>query len=141
MIRVYKYGLLPPTTNTDIVSHAIRRGHRYQNELVESERRIRAEFAEGRVKICPRLQELENDVVSTLASIESIDTAFKSNTAEPGSLERKRVLRKELKTLRTEIKTLKVELKRDGRLDALRVSTNEQRKLETKTGLRPHDSI
>lgn len=33
--RVYKYGLLPPTHNAELVADEMRRGHRYYNRLIE----------------------------------------------------------------------------------------------------------
>jgi hypothetical protein len=41
-MKVYKYGLLPPTTNTDLVREQLRAAHNYRNRLVEIERERRA---------------------------------------------------------------------------------------------------
>lgn len=46
MIRVYKYGLLPPTTNAPLVREQLRAGHVYRNQLVEIERARRAAVRE-----------------------------------------------------------------------------------------------
>ena len=40
-MRVYKYGLLPPTTNSDLVHDQIKLAHRYRNKLIELERKRR----------------------------------------------------------------------------------------------------
>lgn len=37
-IRNYEYGLLPPTTNADLVDEQLRHGHHYHNALIEIER-------------------------------------------------------------------------------------------------------
>jgi hypothetical protein len=42
MIRVYKYGLLPPTLNEPLVREQMRSAHRYRNQLIEIERARRA---------------------------------------------------------------------------------------------------
>ena len=39
--RVYQYGLLPPTTNAELIDDQIRGAHRYRNVLVEIERERR----------------------------------------------------------------------------------------------------
>lgn len=40
-MRVYKYGLLAPATNADLVADQIYKGHNYQNKLVELEKEKR----------------------------------------------------------------------------------------------------
>lgn len=46
MIRVYRYGLLPPILNVRIVADQMRLVHRYRNVLIEIERERRIEVAE-----------------------------------------------------------------------------------------------
>jgi hypothetical protein len=42
MVRVYKYGLLPPSQGGETVAEQMRAAHRYQNQLIEIERTRRA---------------------------------------------------------------------------------------------------
>src|SRR5690606_25933593 len=45
MIRIYEYGLRPPTINAQLVEEQMRAGHRYRNTLVEIERERRERVA------------------------------------------------------------------------------------------------
>lgn len=37
LITTYKFGLLPPTFNVPLVRDQLKRGHNYQNKLIEIE--------------------------------------------------------------------------------------------------------
>lgn len=45
IVKVYRYGLLPPTEGAERISEQIWRAHRYQNALIEIERRRRERLA------------------------------------------------------------------------------------------------
>lgn len=73
-MKVYQYGLLPPTTNAERVREQMRAAHRYQNTLVEIERAKRAairEIYDGAVSL-PDLEaavaRAESDVEAALAA-------------------------------------------------------------------------
>lgn len=76
MIRVYKYGLLAPTQNGDLVHQQMRGAHRYQNTLVEIERGRRdavraATSRHGDVAV------LEDAVAAAVAAEEAAASAIK----------------------------------------------------------------
>ena len=44
VVKVYRYGLLAPTENRDLVAQTMRLAHEYRNKLVEIDRQERAEI-------------------------------------------------------------------------------------------------
>lgn len=62
--KVYKYGLLAPTENADLVRQQMRLAHRYRNTLVEIERARRAAARE--VVSIPDLEATKNEALSEL---------------------------------------------------------------------------
>jgi len=80
-MRVYKYGLLRPTTNADLVHEQIKIGHKYRNKLIELEikRRdlIRAEVAKSSV--------VEDDFTDAKLAVEKfkhLDKLLKQKNAQ-----------------------------------------------------------
>jgi hypothetical protein len=67
MIKVYRYGLLPPTENATLVFEQMQKAHVYRNKLVEIERRRRA---------------AQRELLSTLPSIAALEAAAKAADEE-----------------------------------------------------------
>jgi hypothetical protein len=57
---VYKYGLLPPTENKDIVDEQIPLGWAYYNKLIEIDIYYRKLYREERCRYCPEIEMLES---------------------------------------------------------------------------------
>jgi ribosomal protein L37AE/L43A len=65
-IRVYEYGLLPPTGNAAVVDQQMRDAHRYRNVLVEIEHERRASVRAA-MGAHPDMQPLEEQVAAAVA--------------------------------------------------------------------------
>lgn len=74
MIRVYKYGLLPPIDHAETVQDQMRAGHRYRNTLTEIERGRRAALREIDRSI-PEVAAQEALVSERLASLTEATSA------------------------------------------------------------------
>ncbi len=54
MIKVFKFGLLPPTTNGNLVREQMYNAHKYHNEIIKLENDKRAELRKvgGNIEDC-----------------------------------------------------------------------------------------
>src|SRR5277367_5369365 len=78
MIRVYKYGLLPPTLNEALVRSQMRNAHRYRNQLVEIERGRRA-AVRAVYSSHPTLTELEVEAKAARTALDEARDIIKKN--------------------------------------------------------------
>lgn len=117
---VYKYGLLPPTLNKELVSEQMLLAHRYYNLLVEIERKRRA-VVDGILSshsgVAPIESEIEVVDGELQAAIENIKKARnrsrrRSDTKE--QRQRVRDLRARLKELRAQRKVARIALREDA---------------------------
>jgi hypothetical protein len=68
--RVYRYGLLPPIENVDLVHEQMRLAHQYQNTLTEIERERRA-AVRAATAIYPSIEALTAEVAAAEAVLEA----------------------------------------------------------------------
>lgn len=85
-VRVFKYGLLPPTEGAEAVREQLRLAHRYLNQLVEIERARRAarraiEINAGLATATADVEAAEAAVGQVLAAIAASKAATRSGTA------------------------------------------------------------
>lgn len=79
--RVYRYGLLAPTENGDLVRQQMRLGHRYQNDLIAIERGRRLAFA-AVMSSDTRIAEAEAKITEIEAKItEAVERARQARVA------------------------------------------------------------
>src|SRR5271157_5906341 len=75
-VKIYEYGLLPPTVNAELVDDQMRAAHRYRNVLVELERerrtRVRA-ILSGHADTEPLAAEVERLASEHAAARERIN--------------------------------------------------------------------
>jgi hypothetical protein len=74
--KVYRYGLLSPTSNGRLVDETIYRGHQFYNRLIEIERARRAEYRAERTRRFPELATVESLVEDLTKQIETMRTAI-----------------------------------------------------------------
>jgi hypothetical protein len=83
-IRVYKYGLLPPTENAALVRDQMRLAHRYRNTLVEIERGRRAAMREAERSYGDAVG-LSADVDAAEESLHAVLEQLKAERVERGN--------------------------------------------------------
>lgn len=115
--RVYKYGLLPPTQNADLVDAEISGAHAYYNMLIEIERRRRQAYADLMSQF-PEVAELEACRDALSAQIDAACQVVKDqrkSTRSRSELPAERETIKELKARRKQVsaqlKTAKKQLR------------------------------
>jgi phage FluMu protein Com len=109
--KVFKYGLLSPTSNGRLVDEAVYLGHRFYNRLIEIERDRRAEYRAERTLCFPALAAVEKVVADrevllekARVAITSVKIAGHTRTVDvEGASEVKR-LQAELKELREKLR-------------------------------------
>lgn len=74
-IRVYKYGLMPPTANADIIHEQLRLAHRYRNAHTEVTRYVRG-FVRDCMKRHPGYEKAERRRDDALAAVRVVMTAI-----------------------------------------------------------------
>lgn len=139
-MKVYQYGLLPPTVNADLVRQQIRSAHVYRNTLVEIERGRRA--AERAVLSAPaNVAAAEVEVAAANAALDAArqvvkrergETRSRSETTEQREAiltarERRKAARATLGDLRREARVAAVDIRKEieGRANDLRKSARE----------------
>lgn len=89
MITTFKYGLLAPITNLDLVRDQIKRGHNYQNALIEIERWRRNEIRtlESQIGNIPMLttllKEADDKVLAIIKAIKVGNAKARSRVETP----------------------------------------------------------
>lgn len=83
---VYRYGLLEPTINGDLVDEQILAAHKYQNKLIELEHSRRRARDEA-IALDPRAAELNSRIAAQEAALESERRAFSAQRSEARSLD------------------------------------------------------
>jgi hypothetical protein len=78
---VYKYGLLPPTANAEVVSDQMQRAHRYYNQLIEIERWRRETYR----KLRSWMPEIENLEAWRSVEVERLELARQAITSQRAS--------------------------------------------------------
>lgn len=103
MLKVYKYGLLAPSSNGELVRSQMRAAHGYRNTLVEIERGRRAAI---RSILAEHGSEpaLEHAVTEAEAALEDAERAIKSRRAETRSRSEKQAQRDVLREARERLK-------------------------------------
>ena len=116
--KVFKFGLLPPTKNGEMVAEQMRNGHAYQNQLVriENDRReairgVGAQLSLGIARLEAELDEIKSELKNTYGVVGSKHSAqmdkwtSKEDKAIVDSLKsRKKAIIAQLKPLRAELK-------------------------------------
>jgi hypothetical protein len=124
MIRIYEYGLLPPTLNEQLVEDQMRAGHRYRNALVEIERERRERVAAvmtGHVDTEPLADEIatlseERERLRLQIRKHRATTRSRSEAAEDRA--RVRDLGARLKDLRAQLRAAKATIAADPEIQA-----------------------
>jgi Putative transposase DNA-binding domain len=109
MIKVYKFGLLRPTENGDLVIKQMRLAHTYGNSLVEIERGRRAHIR-GIYSSCGDEQSLERAVADIEATVVDVAKAIKARRAETRSRSEKQSDRDALRDARQKLSAARAEL-------------------------------
>lgn len=108
-MKVYKYGLLPPTTNADLVRQQIRAAHTYRNTLVEIERGRRA-AERALLSSSPAVLEAEEQVAAANVVLENALKVVKTERAltrtRSESAEQRAAIKAARETLRAALRSL-----------------------------------
>lgn len=108
--RVYRFGLLAPTVNAEIVDQQMRLGHRYQNDLVQLERQ-RREQVESAFRLDPEVARLTDAVAVADAQLEALREGIQSERTGVRKKDQAPTITEETKALRSELKALRAELR------------------------------
>lgn len=128
MIRVYKYGLLPPIDHAETVQDQMRAGHRYRNTLTEIERGRRAALREIDRSI-PEVAAQEALVSERLASLTEATGAVTAARSEARSRAETAAMRELVRERRASIKEAERELRETRRATFRRPTTEEKVKV------------
>jgi Putative transposase DNA-binding domain len=83
MITTYQFGILPPTTNATLVRDQIKRGHAYQNKLIEIEIWRRGELRKL-LSQAGNVPQLESELRAAEETLDTIEKKRKSANAKLG---------------------------------------------------------
>jgi hypothetical protein len=83
MIKTYKFGLQAPTFNAHLLRDQLKRGHVYQNKLIEIERWRRNELRQVESK-AGNIPVLENKLILAQDAFEQIEKKIKANNSKLG---------------------------------------------------------
>jgi hypothetical protein len=103
---VYRYGLLPPTTNADLARRHLRAAHRYTNLLIEIERGRRAALRQAE-QADPALQGVDAAIAWLDAECAQIATAVKAARGRNRQRDVRADLRADLRERRALLKRAK----------------------------------
>ena len=123
-VKVYRYGLLPPTNNAALVADQMRLHHRYSNKLTEIERDRRESVrkvmeAHGDIpEMQARAAELAADLKDAILVIKAQRAVTRDRSDTAAMRARVTTLRKELKARRATIKSAKKASKEDPVVNA-----------------------
>lgn len=129
---VYRYGLLPPTLNGDVVDEQMRAGHRYYNQLIEIERWRRQEYrsAVGDYDEIECLDAwrtaLVDDLEAARDAVKSQRKATRSRSDTAAQREACNELRVELREVSALLKATKLALREDAALRARAEEINQE---------------
>lgn len=139
LTKVYRYGLLPPTMGGDRVDEQIRLAHRYQNTLIEIERRRRDAIAaiqrshDTTAPIVAQEAALVAELEAQRRSIAATTAAAKSKKAvTPEQRARAADIKEQLRRVRAALKTARAELRDDASVGAQIAAVNAAAKAEQK---------
>lgn len=124
MIRIYEYGLLPPTTNAELVEDQMRAGHRYYNALIEIERERRRRVSEvmsGHEDTEPLVTEIKtltDERERLRLSIKATRSASRARTESADIRARVRDLAAKIRSLRERLKDAKRRIVEDATIKA-----------------------
>ena len=131
MIRIYEYGLLPPTFNAERVDHQIRAGHRYRNVLIEIERERRAKVREilgGHADTEPLAAEVDRLATEREAARQRLKLARGVTRSRSDSAEDRAAVREigvHLKAARADLKAAKARIASDPDIQAKLAAVQE----------------
>jgi hypothetical protein len=123
-IRVFSYGLRPPTHNADLVASQIRSARIYRNQLIELELHRRQAYRavlgthQDLAQIGAEILELQARVEELRLHIKSARKDARKRVAQPNAVEQVKLLRDRLKILRAEAARIRVALREDPRIQA-----------------------
>lgn len=109
-VRVYEYGLLPPTVNADLVDQQMRDAHRYRNMLTEIERARRTrvrEIMSSHQDMAPLQQQIDE----LTAKRNELRDGVKKTRAATRSRSETKEQRDAIKALNEQIKNLVIKIK------------------------------
>jgi hypothetical protein len=108
--RVYKYALLPPTANAEIVERTFVEARIYYNKLVTIENRRRWRYRDARSRIFPELggleaeaRALEEELKAARASVNSTKAISRTRKVNQGDKEKIDSIKKRLREVRSRI--------------------------------------
>ena len=118
-VRVYRYGLLAPTTNHELVRDQLHKAHRYRNRLIEIERdhRDRVRDIQGSHPTVEPLRAQLDDLGDQIADAKAA-----------GDPARRKALQKERKQVREAFKSAKQALRADAQVSVAIHGLNEATK-------------
>ena len=108
--RVYKYGLLPPTTNAELVSQQMISAHRYYNDLISIER-SRREAVRAILSAHSTVEPLELEAARIALELEAARAEARASRQETGSKLAAAPLRAKVRALADTIKAARAELR------------------------------
>lgn len=124
-VRVYKYMLLPPTENAELVLASFKQGRAHYNRLITIELVARRRYREARTRLFPEYADLEAkaaecdaQVEAARAEIKAAKGRTKSRKVDPEAAKNVKRLAAELKVLRARLKDMRKELAKSPELQA-----------------------
>lgn len=139
LTKVYRYGLLPPTMAGDRVDEQIRLAHRYQNTLIEIERRRRdavaaiqrshdttAPLVAQEAALVAQLHAQRQSIAATAAAARSKKAVTPEQRAQTTAM------KEQLRTVRAELTAARAALRDDASVGAQIRAVNESAKVESK---------
>ena len=121
---VYKYGLLDPTFNVDLVERQISLAHRYRNQLTEIERERRAAVRQilsshpDTEALSEEVEALANDVEQKRTLIKSQRKAARKRVDLPELRKETKQIAAKLKEMRAQLRAIKIRIKEDRAIQA-----------------------
>jgi hypothetical protein len=132
MIKVYRYGLLPPSENAALVHEQMRLAHVYRNKLVEIERRRRAAQREA-LSALPSIAELEaaakaadTELDAALAVVRKERTSTHKRSETPEMKARVKVARAKRSDAKREFRELRFRIHNDASIKQQREAIDER---------------
>lgn len=145
--RVYKFGLLAPSTHATEVRELLFTAHRYRNQLTEIERErrklIRDALGPGLHEAEVRAEEVEERCVAVSLEIKAHHAAARTRKTPEALTARQKTLKAERKTALAAFRALKRDLyaspaTQDALAGIKEMSSERARKARGESGLAPH---
>jgi len=123
--RIWSYGCLRPTTNTDAFFDQLRKAHVYYNTLIEIERDRRAEYRKDRAKLCPDIEKFEAEFLELDKAVDLFRATMKAEKKKKDDTGELKRLKDARKAIGEKLKALRLEMKNSPELKKLQEKEKE----------------